>query len=347
MNKTVYFLGAGATKAVALDAPLNKDLVVKALDHFKETKEAENILEFISDLIINMPDAKTVRPDIQNKIWDLLDYIIQEGKSISRKYNIENIIKLRRDLLHLVIKEFQRSLEVIDSDIYRKFVMRIKDEDATIISTNYDIIIDKALFPFGLNYGTKMRNAVGGDFKMTANLKRPVQMTEAEQLNSGKIPLLKIHGSLNWLYCAKCDEIDVTVDKGVTKTLSEDYYCHNSSCTNRYEPLLITPTMFKNYENKFIKETWNCAERELIKADNITFIGYSLKEDDYQIRCLLMKALLSKTEPYRNITVIERKDESLNDQMYLSGAVEKKYQDLYGKIDFRTIGFKDYVDSLS
>lgn len=347
MSKTVYFLGAGATKAVAPDAPLNKDLVPKALASFREEKEAVNIQEFINDLIANIPDAKTIIPNIQNKIWDLLDYIIQEGKSISRKYNIENIIELKRDLLHIVIKEFQRSLENIDVDIYRKFVERIKNEDVAIISTNYDIIIDKVLFQFGLNYGTKMRNAVGGDFEIAANLTRPTQYIEAEKLNIGKIMLLKIHGSLNWLYCAKCNEIDITIDKGVIKTLTGDYYCHNRNCTNRYEPLLITPTMFKNYENRFIKETWSYAERKLTEAENITFIGYSLKEDDYQIRCLLMKALLSKSIPYRNITVIERKDEGLEDKKYLIETIEKKYQDLYGKIDFKTIGFKEYVEKLS
>lgn len=344
MSKTVYFLGAGATKAVAPDAPLNKDLVIKALVHFRETKEAKRIMRFIAELVAKTPDGSSVENKIQNQVWNLLDYIIQEGKSISGKYNIENIIDLKRCLMTLIIKEFQRSLEVIDLNLYDKFVKKIKDNNVAIISTNYDIIIDKALSPFGLNYGTKMRNAVGGEFKMIANLKRPVQYAEVMHLNEGKIPLLKIHGSLNWLYCSKCNEIDVSADKGVTRTLTGDYYCHNSHCTNRYEPLLITPTMFKNYENRFIKETWDCAERELIEADCITFIGYSLKEEDYQIRCLLMKALLSKIVPYENITVIEKEVGSLADT---TEDIERKYQSLYGKIDFRRIGFKAYIDSLS
>ena len=47
MNKTVYFLGAGATIAVAPSAPLNENLVQKSLDDFPDSKEAKEIKDFI------------------------------------------------------------------------------------------------------------------------------------------------------------------------------------------------------------------------------------------------------------------------------------------------------------
>ena len=49
-GETVYFLGAGATKDVVPEAPLNKDIVRNALSEFAETREAKEILLFINTL---------------------------------------------------------------------------------------------------------------------------------------------------------------------------------------------------------------------------------------------------------------------------------------------------------
>ena len=341
MGKTVYFLGAGATKAVAPDAPLNKDLVKNAIIDFVKSKEAQLLLDFIADLFHRK------NPTIDNQIWNLLDYIIQKGKSPTSKYNLEQIIDLRRCLLHLVIREFQKSLEVVEPRIYEMFINKIQNTHSAIISTNYDILIDSALSKMmSLNYGAKVRTRITGGFADAGGLQRPGAYESGIPLNQGKIPLFKIHGSLNWLYCSKCDEVDITTDKGAVRTLSGDYYCFNRNCTNKYEALLITPTMFKNYENRFIKETWECAEKALIDADCLVFIGYALKDEDYQIRCLLMKALLNKTSGYSNIIVIERKPKNKTDELYLEENIKKRYEDLYERIDFRAIGFTGYLDSI-
>lgn len=340
MSKTVYFLGAGATKAAAPDAPLNKNLLKNALVDFNKSPEADSLLDFIAKLY------HRINPVVDNQIWNLLDYIIQEGKSPCPKYNLEQIIELRKHVLHLIIKEFQKSLEIAEPRIHKLFVGKIKDTDSAIISTNYDILIDSAIsYITGLNYGAKARTIITGGYD-TFGLQRAMTYMPGIPLNNGKIPLFKIHGSLNWLYCSKCDEVDVSTDKGAVLTVSEDYYCFNAHCTHKYEPLLITPTMFKNYENRFIKETWEYAEKALIEADQLVFIGYALKDEDYQIRCLLMKALLNKANGYDGIIVIERKPESKKDEKEMEDDIKGKYKALYGNVDFRPIGFAAYIDSL-
>ncbi len=342
MSENVYFLGAGATIAAAPEAPLNETLVKNAITNFIKSQEAQYLLDFIADLFKNRTD-----PPINNQIWNLLDYIIQKGKSASPKYNLEKIIDLRKNLLNLVIKEFQNSLEVSEPRIFELFVEKIHNQNPAIISTNYDILIDKALLKkTGLNYGTKIRAMVIGEFDEESGLKRPGKYQTGIGVNKGGIPLFKIHGSLNWLYCSKCDEADITMDKGAVRTLTEDYYCFNRKCTNRYESLLITPTMFKNYDNRLITETWDYAEKALVDAKNLIFIGYALKDEDYQIRCLLMKALLTKKEPYQNIVVVEKEPKDKKEHKYLEENVKKKYENLYGRVDFRPIGFTKYIDSL-
>ncbi|MGR3175464.1 MAG: hypothetical protein ACUZ8N_12820 [Candidatus Scalindua sp.] len=66
MSKIVYFLGAEATKAIAPGAPMNLDLVKKALEDFNETKEAKRLNKFIKELY------KRNDPVIDNQIWNLL-----------------------------------------------------------------------------------------------------------------------------------------------------------------------------------------------------------------------------------------------------------------------------------
>lgn len=343
----VFFLGAGATKAIAPNAPLNKDLLTKALNDFKDLAEAKQLEDFISDLF-----KKRNNPPKDNRVWDLIDYIVQQDKSVSLKYNLEKIVNLRKCLLNLIIREFQKSLENIEPGLYESFISKIENTDSAIISTNYDILIDLALSKVdGLDYGAKVRRVVYGEYDEMRGFKRPLEYDAGFAINKARIPLLKIHGSLNWLYCSRCNEVDITTSKeGVLKTLAGSYYCSNTNCTNEYESLLITPTMFKNYENRFIKKIWELTEHALIEADNLIFIGYALKEEDYQIRCLLMKALLCKEKPYKKVIIVEgppkknvTKEEKEKEEKELKDKKDR-YENLYGdKIIFEPVGFEEYI----
>jgi hypothetical protein len=344
MNKVVYFLGAGATKAIVPNAPMNLDLVKKAIEDFSDSQEAKRLNKFIKKLY------KRENPVVDNQIWNLLDYIIQQGKSPTMGINLEQIIDLKNDLLSLVIREFNKSLVDGEFSVAEAFIEKIKNQKPTIISTNYDLIIDDVLQYSSIrhNFGVKIRQTVSRDIaREEEGLKRPGYDRSGAFVNSGEISLLKIHGSLNWIYCPKCDEVDLTMrEKGAMRTL-QGYYCIDEHCTCKYESLLITPTMYKDYENRIIKETWACAENKLIEADEIVFIGYGLWEEDYQIRCLLMKAMLTKKEIYNKITVIEREPRNQIELESLEEGIKKKYEGLYGTVDFKPIGFKKFVEELS
>lgn len=344
IEKTVYFLGAGATKAACKEVPINQDLVRRALGDFSGTIQAQSINVFIDNLSKQRKDFPR-----DNQIWNLLDYIIQQGKSASSKHSLEQVAELRTGLISLVIREFEKSLRNANTQIFEDFVTKIEHTKASIISTNYDIMIDNAFSNKSFNYGAKMRKVISrAHLDGASGLRRPEEAgcPGGLWLNQGNIPILKIHGSLNWLYCPKCDEVDITIrEKGARELVEADFYCCDKNCTSKYEPLLITPTMYKSYENRIIKETWNCAEKELEDAENIVFIGYSLKEEDYQIRCLLMKALLNKDRNYKSVTVVEMEPKTPKDKKLVK-TIKQKYNDLYGHIDFKPIGFQQYVKDL-
>jgi len=100
--------------------------------------------------------------------------------------------------------------------------------------------------------------------------------------------------SLNWVYCPRCDEVDVTIGmKGAHNLLDGGMHwvCVNPYCTAKYEPLLVTPTMLKIYTNRALGELWTHCEQAVVSAGNLTFIGYSLPDPDYLIRAMLIRGL--------------------------------------------------------
>ena len=240
---------------------------------------------------------------------------------------------------------FVESLQDANTEIHRNFIMAVKDTPSAIISTNYDILIDNRLAEVNcINYGAKLRYPLVWGYMMKGGMAR-ARLSGDEHLNFGNVSLLKIHGSLNWLYCRKCDEVDITIGTKAVDNSRHVLYCADAGCTNTYEHLLITPTMFKNYENRFIRQVWERAEQALIEANKLVFIGYALKEEDYQIRCLLMKALLNKSATYGDVMVVEKRPETKADEATIA-EIRNKYTQLYGDVQVKAMGFKEYVNSM-
>ncbi len=110
-------------------------------------------------------------------------------------------------------KLIQESVEIHSNhEVADNFVDHLNkpDRNATIATTNYDIVIDNALLrrAGSCNYGIRLRSSNNPKSGM-----RPLPLLDRNQgpLNRGEIALLKIHGSLNWLWCPKCDEIDLVL----------------------------------------------------------------------------------------------------------------------------------------
>jgi hypothetical protein len=171
--------------------------------------------------------------------------------------------------------------------------------------------------------------------------------------------LLKLHGSLNWLYCPGCQRLEVAVSrsgKDFTKALEElysqqetrgddlyqRYTCHGSPCRECgvfVRPVMITPTQKKDYRNPHIATVWYEADRMLRHATSAIFVGYSLPDDDVEV-AYLMKRSLAHLAP-QMITVVEYDDppHPLRDN-----PVGQRYRSLFGdEIDWQPEGFLAWV----
>jgi hypothetical protein len=146
------------------------------------------------------------------------------------------------------------------------------------VSTNYDILIDNAVTEqykndIDLYYGVEFRNLEWPNDWRRPRIEKRVQ-------------LIKPHGSLNWLFCPTCDELEITPkEKGVvTRLISEfaDRKC--SECRSVYSPLIVPPTFYKDLDNVFLSSIWNRTNVALRKVKHLVFCGYSFPDADILIK---------------------------------------------------------------
>ncbi len=223
-----------------------------------------------------------------------LDLAIKDGRPLSNAYDLPHLRQLREDLVYAFSVVLRENLGMESqtgsmSDkgqkcmaLMKEFLDRLDGSQDCIISLNYDLIADNAIYSKNnrhVDYGFSVRY----DQKDGEQPERPFSL-----------PLYKLHGSLNWLYCPTCQQIDVANDyKGVYYIFEgcEDQECMCRDCGTKYEPLIIAPTLLKTYENTLLRLIWREAEDKISKADEVVFVGYSMSDADVQLRCMFKRAL--------------------------------------------------------
>jgi NAD-dependent SIR2 family protein deacetylase len=174
-------------------------------------------------------------------------------------------------------------------------VVRSSEELPTFISLNYDIVLDKAIRAtgYGLEYG--------------------FYGNHSDHLESwGKIPLYKLHGSLNWSFCPLCGEISEH-DEKVAHLLfkeSNSITCLNCGGENS-QAIIIAPTLYKSYNISRLHNIWDSAGRAVSRADRLVVIGYSLAPADTSIIATIKRAL-NAPDKKREIVVINPSEAACN-----------------------------------
>ena len=117
--------------------------------------------------------------------------------------------------------------------------------------------------------------------------------------------LFKPHGSLNWLFCPTCNELEITPkEKGVVTRLISDF--RNAACPHCgsvYSPLIVPPSFYKDLNNVFLSSIWNRTDVALRQVKHIIFCGYSFPDADIHIKYLLKRAQTNR-ESVLKFTVV-------------------------------------------
>jgi NAD-dependent SIR2 family protein deacetylase len=181
-----------------------------------------------------------------------------------------------------------------------KLIKNLEDaktlQDYCFISLNYDILIDNALLGSQKSMGLDLDNGIEFlNFGLNWQKPRPAH----------SVRLLKLHGSLNWLYCPTCRGIAITPkEKGVCRLKWQPNECLCEVCQSVTVPIIIPPTFFKTLSNYFIRQIWYLAEQELMQCDRIVFCGYSFPEADVHIRYLLKRVEVNRQQRPPDVFIV-------------------------------------------
>ena len=224
----VYFLGAGATKADCPQAPLLKDLLGLMLhkDISDCLKAQTKVREFLSKYFFDLKDKDSTQYPLIQDVLSFIDTCLTSESHL--KIDKVNFMDVHQAITYLMWFSIKEGVQRGNGSCISALVDKLRNED-TVISTNYDIIPDVAIFEKHkkrnvINYGVKFRrnvevNQVNEDCLRFADM--------SIYFDKGITTLLKLHGSYNWLYCPRCNELDIA--NNVNGCMLKVYPCLRSS----------------------------------------------------------------------------------------------------------------------
>ena len=354
MVDTAIFLGAGASKTEG--APLQGELFKEYFSSpdflRKNNKMNRELTAFFLEMFkLNVKDRTLTNESFPTfeEVLGLTDLAILRKEAFrhfdldNRDYRNSGRLRIMGQYLTFLVAT------VLDKRLpgrlghHRKLVRTLAGADelrnVVFVSTNYDILIDNALTDepgrgFDLDYGIEFRNFdpsfVGDNHWRRPNLTNCVQ-------------LYKPHGSLNWLFCPSCGELEITPkEKGVVTRLISDFTKKPCSrCAGAFSPLIVPPTFYKDLNNVFLSTIWNRTDIAVQQVKHIVFCGYSFPDADIHIKYLLKRAQTNR-DGNLEFTVVNHFPGKDPDQIKQE---KYRYERFLGKkVNYTTKSFQDFCN---
>jgi len=223
-------------------------------------------------------------------------------------YSLDQIGELAKAMRQVIVHTIQTTLKLpvqgqraVEPPPYKDFVRLVSylrgeaspPSDVAIITFNYDMAIDYSLYinRISVNYSLEEDKSLSG------------------------IPLLKLHGSLNWARCSVCNQVIPWllsdyfkeyswnifhgdnikyVTLGIGSHLKSYAHCSKDKNVDE-EPVIVPPTWNKTQYHETLSNVWSRAAEELSDAENIFAIGYSLPMSDAFFRYLYALGTVGRT----------------------------------------------------
>jgi hypothetical protein len=302
MAKTVFILGAGASKTAG--APLMSDFlevaenlmltdkVPKAKSSFEAVMRAQAELSSVhskSQLQIHNVEDVFSAFEMANTLKKLGDYKPEDIENLVMAMKAVIVNTIEQTVAFPISGQYGIGVPSEYAD-FADLLTSLREnttpkEDVAVVTFNYDMALDYAFYKARIEPSYGLEN----------------------NPNPQAIPLLKLHGSLNWGECSQCHAIfpvyveDYADPRGViafTRYGDADNvrFPFGSSIANQKhkadgaaalpEPVVIPPTWNKSGHYRGIANVWARAAQELSSAENIFIIGYSLPDSDSFFRYL-------------------------------------------------------------
>lgn len=321
MSDNVFFFGSGFSKSIIPEYPTLYELSnhIKQMyendnsaigKHFNEEIPSQfyyNIEALLSYLLIDLPYKKADERLIDKALYkNITSKITKYFHELNSKFEIN---KNNKDIINR-------------SDINR-FANHILQNNYTSITLNYDILLDKVL------YFTKGDDYIHSN-KLSTFYKIPIEhLSERGQgyysmgamfgsdkphdIYKSLVPsIIKLHGSINWLY-----------SEYVNNQIYFNDWIWSEFKSVDLEPYIIPPVLDKNsfYNNTILIALWQQAFYAIKNAKNIFIYGFSFPDTDYSIKFLFQSALKGR-EDYKIYVV--NTNHNIQD-------LKNKYNYIFGK----------------
>jgi hypothetical protein len=354
--KTVYIVGAGFSSYAGLPLTTNfTDAMLKARGF--SAGPSKLIVDFVSQFIRDSFDISVKAtgdkwPDLED-IFTCVDLSANSGHHLGGRFAPADLRTVRRSVLSRIIRMLDQSYKAgrkaksPDWLLLDNFFSGIDLTQAGFVSMNWDNVIERKIQlnldgPF-IDYGCDAIAAGVPDLPNPDDFNTDKQylkaLLKARVVSQGKplsdaesakcVPVIKIHGSINWLYCDNCrrlfwvhpdqasmiaDQLITTDDlrrmekilgkKGVaSKQDTIDKLKRNPPmlcvCTDdvRLGARIATFSYRKALEFPMFQKSWFAAEGLLREAEEWVFLGYSLPAADFEFKYLLKRTQLSRSKP--------------------------------------------------
>lgn len=370
--KTVYILGAGFS--IDAGAPSQANIMKEAFKLYENNKDGFPRFQIFKEFLINEMNFSEEQFSnvILEDIFTPLDRCLSDNLQY-RGMSISEIMKTRENAFHIIgdtikhlIQDKERNRKYIDKfakhlvekSKERMKIREVKGRDVidpvSVISTNWDIILDNSIYKEINNTISNEETSYGVvDYCCyISSLDEEDDTVKPGLYAIGKggynVKLLKLHGSLNWLQCPRC----MRLYTGFERKIALD---HNNNCRhcdknfgnkggNILTSNLIMPTFIKDLSNPQYKIIWQNAGIEISEADKLVFIGYSLPSADFEIRQLLSRmsrvnVKIEVVDFLSQVCDVETRETKKN-------AIKSNWTNFFGKrdISFHFDGAKSYID---
>lgn len=290
--KTVFLLGAGATRGAIqhvlvnrkrIKPPLNADFF-KVAETYAKAKGARSVdKQRLTRLTRVFKDEIPLKRPTMEDAFSLL-YIAKDFPEIYKtgpgkkpaagnRKEIEDFLRLTFDILRVLDSETNTDTR------YDSLASKLGPDD-TIISLNYDTLLDSAL----VRHGWEPRKGYG-----LPGGKRKIKWLPVpgdNQPDLSRVRLLKVHGSVNWFVRGSYGNLAKAFESKpvlVTAPRKNEKGGHIRQ--------IVPPIYGKIFEHDHWRALWTQGFNELCSAEILVVIGCSLIDTDFHLRALLSRVV--------------------------------------------------------
>ena len=307
-TKICFLLGAGASKPDPSGIPTVKELLPDLLDRARrlDREEVTKLAEFCDRTRIdNIEDLLTAVQISEfcgrnQAILRLVEFLLfGEDSNEDPEDRLQNpfadisspsfgdfspVAFLQDTLQTLFGLLSNRMLPAQSNQGHKAIAEYVKNHsEASIITTNYDCCIDRALIQAGVSYSYGLEFA--------SKIKKDTTESENPQTM-----LVKLHGSLNWFYCDVCQTVHLLEIERMVRDYVDDMTMYPviaicKDCGGQRRGLLVPPLAMKFDMapplNPLIEKATNCFSG----GNVIVVVGFSFADADLYISRMISKAI--------------------------------------------------------